>query len=210
MVNSSRAASTTARSMRTGSSRNRTSGSPMQRIMPRVQILEASDVVDDRKRADVVEQRVDREVAAEGVFFGRAVGVVALDEPIALPARVQVGAVGLLRRLFLGTPSASACEHFRHLRLRRGRVVDLPAERRDLDGLRAELDVGQPEAAADDPAVAKELLDLVRVRGRPDVEVLRPAVEQQIPHAPAHQIRDVVVLVEPVEDLESVGIDLAT
>jgi hypothetical protein len=50
----------------------------------------------------------------------------------------------------------------------------------------------------------------VRVGGRTDVEVFRPPAEQEIPHTPAHQIRDVVVLVEPVEDLESVWIDLAT
>ena len=180
----------------------------MHRIMRECEILESSDVVDDRKRADVVEQRVDREVPAEGVLFGRAVGVVALDEPIALPARVQVVAVGILRRLFLHAVGIGG-EHFRHFRLRRGRV-DLPAERRDLDRLRAELDVRQPEAAPDDPAVAKELLDLVRVCGRADVEVLRPPAEQEVSHAPAHQIRDVIVLVEPVEDLESVGIDLAT
>ena len=44
---------------------------------------------------------------------------------------------------------------------------------------------------------------------RADVEVLRPALEQQVANAAADQIRDVVVLVQPVEDLESVGIDLA-
>ena len=75
---------------------------------PRVQILEAADVVDDRERADVVEQRVDREVAAERVFFGRAVGVVALDEPIALAARVQVVPFGILRRLLVSPAAGSA------------------------------------------------------------------------------------------------------
>ena len=175
---------------------------------PRVQILEASDVVDDRERADVVEQRVDREVPAERVFFGRAVGVVALDEPIALPARVQVLPLGVLQRLLFAAGGIGG-EHLRQLRLGRGRL-DLAAERGNLDGLGAELDVGEPEAASDDPAVAKELLDLVRVRGRTDVEVLRPPAEQEIPHAPTHQIPDVIVLVEPVEDFESVRIDLAT
>ena len=50
---------------------------------------------------------------------------------------------------------------------------DLAAERRDLDHLRAELDVREPEAAADDPAVAEQLLDLIRMRRRADVEILR-------------------------------------
>jgi hypothetical protein len=43
--------------------------------------------------------------------------------------------------------------------------------------------------------------------GRPDVVVLGPAIQQQIPNAAADQIRDVVVLVEPVKDFEGVGID---
>jgi hypothetical protein len=37
---------------------------------PRPQILEAAGVVDDRKARDVVEEGVDREVAAEGVLLG--------------------------------------------------------------------------------------------------------------------------------------------
>jgi hypothetical protein len=45
------------------------------------------------------------------------------------------------------------------------------SKRRDLDGLQAELDVGKPEPAADDPAIAEQLLDLVRVRVGPDIEV---------------------------------------
>ena len=57
-----------------------TDGSPMQRISRAIEVLETADVVDDRKRADVVEQRVDREVAAERVLFGRAVGVVAVNQ----------------------------------------------------------------------------------------------------------------------------------
>ena len=43
-----------------------------------LQVLQAADIVDDRKRRDVVEKRVDREVPAERVFLGRAEGVVVL------------------------------------------------------------------------------------------------------------------------------------
>ena len=67
----------------------------------------------------------------------------------------------------------------------------------------------EAEAPADDPAVAKELLDLVRMRRRADVEILRPAVQQQVADAAADQIRDVVVLVQPVKDFERAGIDVA-
>ena len=49
----------------------------------------------------------------------------------------------------------------------------------------------------------------MRMRRRADVEILRPAAEQQIADAAADQVRDVVMLVEPVEDFERVGIDVA-
>ena len=57
-------------------------GSPMQRISRASRSVEAADVVDDREGADVVEERVDGEVAAEGVLFRRAVGVVAMNQPV--------------------------------------------------------------------------------------------------------------------------------
>ena len=79
-VKSSRAASATARSMRTGSSRKRTSRIADAADDAGAQIVETADVVDDRERRDVVEQRVDREVAAERVFFRRAERVVAMNE----------------------------------------------------------------------------------------------------------------------------------
>jgi len=41
---------------------------------------------------------------------------------------------------------------------------------------------------ADDPAVAEELLDLARVRRRPDVEVLRLPTEQEVADAAADEV----------------------
>ena len=68
--------------------------------------------------------------------------------------------------------------------------------------------MGQPEPAADDPAIPKEPLDLVRMGGRADVEILGLSPEQQIADASAHEVREVVVLVQPVQHSERVGIDL--
>ncbi len=90
------------------------------------------------------EERVDREVAAERVFFRRAERVVVMDEVAAFGGR----------------------------RIRRGHAVgddlfarrQLAPERGDLDDLGAELDVREPEPPADDPAVPEELLDLRRMR----------------------------------------------
>ena len=72
--------------------------------------------------------------------------------------------------------------------------LNLTAERRDLDYLLSELDVCQAEAAADDPAVPKELLDLLRVRRRADVEVFRFAAEEQIADAAANQVGGVLAV----------------
>ena len=66
-----RAANTAARSIRTGSSTNRMRGSPIERI---VEIAEPADVVDHRPRLGVVEERIDREIAAERVLFRRPNG----------------------------------------------------------------------------------------------------------------------------------------
>ncbi len=47
------------------------------------------------------------------------------------------------------------------------------------------------------------------MRRRADVEVLRPAAEQQVADAAADEVGDVVGLAQPVEHLERVGIDVA-
>ena len=193
----------------------------MQRINRASRSLEPADVVDDRERADVVEERVDGEVAPEGVLFRRAVGVVALNQAVvrraaAAGARASllgVGPflVGLGRRCVVAAGTIGAgLERFGDFGLGgQFRRIDLPPEGRDLDRLRAELDVREAEAAADDPAVAKQLLDLVRMRRRADVEILRPPVQQQVADAAADQVRDVVVFVQPIQDFERAGIDVA-
>jgi hypothetical protein len=97
------------------------------------------------------------------------------------------------------------------LRLFRGGEIllrDWTPERRDLDRLGAETDVRQPEASADDPAVPEQLLDLIGMRRRADVEILGTTAEEQVTDAAADQIRDVVALIETIEDLQRIGVDL--
>ena len=98
-----------------------------------------------------------------------------------------LGDCGLLRRQFL--------------------LAQQPAERCDFDRLRAELDVRQSEAAADDPAVPEHALHFVRMRRGADVEILGPSPEQQIANAAADEIRDVVELTEARQHFQRVGID---
>ena len=145
---------------------------------PRAEILEAVHVVDDRERGDVVEERVDREVAPERVLFGRAKRVVAMDHPIVRTRPGEVGAfrLRLLRARIRGIGRVLGCcldhrvDAGRHLRR-----IDLAPERRDLDGLGTELDMRETESSADDPAVAEQLLDLMRMGRRSNVEILRPS-----------------------------------
>ena len=85
---------------------------------------------------------------------------------------------------------------------------DVLAEGRDLDGLGAELDVRETEPPADDPAVPEEPFDLIGMRIGADVEVFRPAAQQQIADAAAYEIGDVTLLLEPLKDAKSVRINV--
>src|SRR5437588_8842752 len=84
--------------------------------------------------------------------------------------------------------------------------LDRTPERGDLDDFGTESYMRESEAAADDPAVPKELLDLIRMRRGADIEVLGATAGQQIANAAAHQIGDVIVLAQAIEDFQRVGI----
>ena len=90
-----------------------------------------------------------------------------------------------------------------------GQLVErVGAEGGDLDDLPAlVIDVGEAEAAADEPRVAEGRLDLVRVRGGGDVEVLGVHSEEQVANAPADEIGGEVGLLEPSHHLHGVGIE---
>src|SRR5262249_25417575 len=157
------------------------------------EVLQPADVIDDREGADVIEEGVDREVAAKGVLFGGPVGIVPVNQMIfgAAPRTIPFAGIGR-QRLAPTNDVPRAWERGFGL----GREVErrqLTAKRRDLDRLGAELDVRQAEAAADNPAITEQLLDLMRVCGRPDIEVFGPALKQQIPHASADEVCDVVM-----------------
>src|SRR5713226_4930683 len=54
---------------------------------PDCEVLESADVVDNGERRDVVEERVDGEVAPECIFLWRSEGVVPVDEQLPLRRR---------------------------------------------------------------------------------------------------------------------------
>src|SRR5215813_3506046 len=80
--------------------------------------------------------------------------------------------------------------------------LHLPSEGGHFDHLSSELDVREPEAAADDPAVAKEFLDLIGMSRSADVEILRLAAEQQVTHTTADEIGGEIRLPQSIEDFE--------
>jgi hypothetical protein len=159
----------------------------------------------------------------------RAEGVVAMNDA----ARVGVGVVAVRRvarhmvigrtpalgkgcgdqRGWPGLAGRRGLRHHHDVRLAwRGRAGfafrHIPAERRDLDGLVAELDVCQPEPPADDPAVPEQLLDLPGMGIRADVEVLRPAPEHQVTDAAPDKVSLVIVLLQAMEDAQGVRINV--
>ena len=82
------------------------------------------------------------------------------------------------------------------------------AERRRLDDLLPEAHMRQTEAAPDQEAVAERVLHLVRLGARADVEILRRASQQKIPHATAHEVGGVAELVKTVQDPQRIRIDI--
>ena len=147
---------------------------------PLVQVAQAVDVVDDVEGLDVVEEPVDREVAPPRILLRGAEGVVAAL--VERPGRALV----------------------RHL----DRVVGLPAEGAGLDDLVAEDHMRQPEAPADEEAVAEEPADLAWLGVGAHVEILRLAAQQQVADAAADEIGLEPGLVQAVEHLQRFRSDL--
>ena len=165
----------------------------------RIEIPQSADVVDNRKGRDVVKEGVDREIATERVLFWGAVGVIPINEPISRRRGRDISAV------VLGDFRTVRRVRQLEVTLRGGHLF---AERGDFDDFGSELDVRQTEPTPDDPAVAKEFLDLVWLRRGADVEILRAPTEQEVADGTADEIRRVTALVQPIEHLEGVGINV--
>jgi len=138
-------------------------------------------VIDHRLVVEVVEQRVDREVAPQRVLLGCAELVVVADQQV---TRFRV----LLPVIVVAVPRA---------------------EGGDLDDLAVvKVDVRQPEAAADDPRVAEHALDLPRRCRGGDVEILGLPLQQQVADTPTHEVGLVVETGETLDDLDRVGVQV--
>jgi hypothetical protein len=69
--------------------------------------------------------------------------------------------------------------------------------------------VCKAETPTDDPAIPKQLFDLIWMGGGPDIEILGHAAEKEIANAAAHEIRHVIELSEAIEHFQRIGIDVA-
>ena len=72
-----------------------------------------------------------------------------------------------------------------------------------------EKDLDQPEAPADNPAVAEEFPQLPGPGVGHHVEVLGRLAQEQIPDAAAHQVGGVAGMVEAVKDLQGLHVDVS-
>ncbi len=72
-----------------------------------------------------------------------------------------------------------------------------------------EEDVREPEAPPDDARVAEQAADFLGTRVGSDVEVLRRAARHEVAHRPSDEIRLEAGAVQPVQDAQGVGIDVA-
>src|SRR5690606_31647202 len=87
-------------------------------------------------------------------------------------------------------------------------VVAVGAEGRHLDDLAAEHHVRQTEAATDQPAVAEQVLDLLRRGVGGHVEILGRTADQQVAHGAADQERVEAAVLQSIQDAERIGADL--
>jgi len=104
-------------------------------------------------------------------------------------------------RVFLQAAEDVVAQHAAVLVLFRRLAVG-GAKGRDLDGLRTQHHVHQAEAPPDHQRAAEQRLDLLRPRGRGDVEILRLDAEQDVAHRAAHHVGRVAALGQHVADLE--------
>ncbi len=163
---------------------------------PPAQVGQAAYVVDYGEIGDVVEQGIDRKIPPPGILLGSAEQVVPQEHPL-----LALDLLGLTTRLCFLLPRCWPLLLGFRLVLGRG------PKGGDLDNAVRKVQVGQAESATDQTAVAKQPLDLARCGVGDHIEILRFPAKEQVTDAPPHQIGGESVILEPVEDLQGVGID---
>ena len=203
MLKPSFASKRAARSMRTGSSRKRVSGSPISRRRRAAMSSDTADVVPDREVGDVVVERVGGEIAPPDVLVDRAVDVVAQDASGRIEHALDESSLSPLRRA--GEPAAAARRLQRPARRapapRRPPGRHPAAAPRPGDGALAARKVATSMISRPKKTCARRKRRPTRRQLRNsrltcfgqriggDVEILRLHAEQQVAHAAADQER---------------------
>lgn len=144
-------------------------------------------MVDNRKVCNIVCKGIDGEVAAEGILLRCPEDVIPDNHAILVldAAKDALSVVCLFRVDVVGREgSAAECGYFEDFTLK--------------------MEVGQPEAAADETAVVKKPPDLTGCGVCGDVEVLGGSAHEQIPDATPYQVGNKAPAVKPVERAQGI------
>jgi hypothetical protein len=155
---------------------------------PLFKVPQSSAVVNDRKICNIIGKGVDGEVTAERILFRSSKEVVPENHSV-LVLDVPQGAVSV------------AC-------LFRGRVIGRegsPAERGYFQDFILKMEMGQPETATYEKAIAKKPLDLGRSGVCGYVEVLGGSAQEQVADTSTYKVGNKTVVMEPVERAQCIG-----
>lgn len=154
---------------------------------PLSQVTETAAVIDDGKIGYAVRKGVDRKVPAEGILFRCTEKIVPDDHSVVIlhiTGKMLV-ALGLFNGRLIGR---NGC----------------PPECGNLENFIVKMEMGQPETAADEPAVREKTSDLARGGVCGNIKVFRRPPQKQIADTPSDQIGDKASRPEPVERPEGI------
>lgn len=153
---------------------------------PLLEVAQSGAVVDNRKIGDVIGKGVDREVTAEGILFRGTEDIVTKNHSI-LVLEVTgrlVAMVCLCHVPLVGRDGSPECGDFQDFVLK--------------------VQMGQPETATYETAVAKEPFDLTGRCVCCYVEVLGGALQEQVADTPPNEVGNEAVVMEPVERAQGI------
>ena len=143
-----------------------------------LEILQPTDIINNRKVSNIVEERINGEVAPESILTRCAELI--LNKKAVFP--------GIFRQ-FIGVGVAPE-------------GGDLN------DQVATEPDMGEPKPAPDQETVAKQLLHLLWCRVGANIEVLRRPAQQQVTNTAADQVSLVAVAMQSIEDFKRTFVNL--
>jgi hypothetical protein len=140
-------------------------------------VFESPHMVHEGKVGQIIENSINGNIPAEGVFDGRA-------ERVFRFGLVSPVAVGVIKRI--GAPAESG-------------DLDVLAP--------GKIDMGKAEAASDQAGVAEELPNLPGLGVGGHIKIFRSLSQEEVPNASPDQVGRESVVVKPVKDPQGIRID---